>query len=181
MFRIFGLAILASASAFPIPLSSAGAPKSNTSRIETEGLIDAEIDSVWSSFTTKHGIEAWMVPHAEIDLKVGGKMRTHYNPKGVLGDAGTIENTILSFDPKRMLSIKISKTPAKFPFPNAYQATWSVLYFDAVSPSQTRVKIVMQGYGDNEESQKLRQFFVKGNAFTLTKLKEHFEKKATGE
>lgn len=156
----------------------AGEAKQDKSRIVTEGMIDAPLADVWKAFTTKEGIESWMVAHGEIDLKIGGRMRTHYNPKGTLGDESTIENTILSFDPERMISIKISKTPKGFPFTNAYKSTWTVVYFDAVAAKRTRVKVVMQGYGDDEESQKMRQFFDKGNAFTLKKLQEHFKKAA---
>lgn len=156
----------------------AGEPRSDTSRIVTEGIVDASLDKVWHVWTTKAGLEACIVAQAEIDLRVGGAMRTHYDPKGKLGDAKSIENTILSFDPKRMLSIKIHKTPDTFPFPNAFKSTWTVLYFDRIADNQTRLRIVMQGFGDNEESQKMRQFFEKGNDFTLKKLQKHFQKKS---
>src|SRR5436305_8669500 len=120
----------------------------------TEGVLDAAPEVVWKALTTKEGLEAWMVAHAEIDLKVGGKMRTHYDPKGKLGDPKTIENTILSFDPKRMLSIKATKPPAGFPFPNAIKTMWTVIYFDPVGPQRTKVRIVGLGFGDNEEAKK---------------------------
>ena len=53
--------------------------------------------------------------HADVDLKVGGKMLTHYDPKGRIGDPDTIENTILSFEPKRMLSIKVANPAGEVP------------------------------------------------------------------
>ena len=39
-------------------------------------------------------------------------MRANYNPDGRIGDVGTIENAILSFDPPRMISIKVAKEQA---------------------------------------------------------------------
>ena len=57
-----------------------------------EGVVAAPVDKVWAAFTTREGQESWMVAHSDIELKVGGRMRTHYDPKGVLGDAKTIEN-----------------------------------------------------------------------------------------
>jgi uncharacterized protein YndB with AHSA1/START domain len=96
-------------------------------RLVHEGVVQASLDEVWKAFTTNKGQESWNVAHAEIDLRVGGKMRTHYSPKGKLGDSGTIENTILSYDPKRMLSIKVSKTPKGFPFPKAIKSMWTVI------------------------------------------------------
>ena len=78
-------------------------PEVEANELVTEGMIGAPVDAVWAAFTTKEGQESWNVAHAEIDLKIGGKMRTHYDPAGRIGDPNTIENTILCFEPKRML------------------------------------------------------------------------------
>lgn len=137
-------------------------------------VIDGSVDEVWMAFTTKKGIESWMVPVAEIELKVGGKMRTSYDATSTLRDGKTIENTILSFDPKRMLSIKATKPPEGFPFAEAIKSMWTVIYFDELGPKQTRVTVVGLGYGTDEESKKLREHFDKGNAFTLEQLRKRF-------
>ncbi len=142
--------------------------------LEHEGIVDAPVDEVWAAFTTKKGLESWMVPHAEIDLRVNGKMRTNYHADGAIGDPNTIENTILSFDPKRMLSLKATKPPENFPFKNAIKGTWSVMYFDALGPKRTRIRVVGLGYGTDEESMKMRSFFDMGNAWTIRKLQEKF-------
>ena len=139
-----------------------------------EGIIHASVDDVWAAFTTKDGLESWMVAHAEIDLRIDGKMRTNYQADGAIGDSNTIENTILSFDPKRMLSIKATKPPANFPFKSAIKSTWSVMYFDALSPKRTRLRIIGLGYGTDEEATKMRAFFEMGNAWTISKLQEKF-------
>jgi uncharacterized protein YndB with AHSA1/START domain len=146
----------------------------DASRQITEGIIDAPLDAVWAAMTTKEGQEAWNVAHAEIDLKVGGKMRTHYDAKGKIGDPNTIENLILCFEPQRMLTIKVGTPPEKFPFKEAVKNVWHVLYFEEAGPKQTRLRLVGLGYGSDEESQKLRAFFEKGNAYTLKKMQEHF-------
>src|SRR5205814_9160179 len=93
-------------------------------------VVDAPVQEVWNALTTSAGAESWMVAHAEIDLKVGGTMRTHYSKEGKLGDPGTIENMIICYDPQRMLSIKTTKTPERFPFKNAIQQMWTVIYLD---------------------------------------------------
>jgi len=142
-----------------------------------EGTVAAPVADVWAAFATKAGQESWMVAHSEIDLKIGGKMSTHYDPKGVIGDPKTIENTILCYEPERMLSIKVSKPPEGFPFPNAVKNMWTVIYFEADGPTATRVRIVGLGFGDDEESKKMRAFFDLGNAFTLQKLQERFAPK----
>jgi len=144
--------------------------------LRSEGIVDAPIEAVWNAFTTKEGIESWMVPHAEIDLRVGGKMRTTYDPNGVIGDDSTIENTILSFDPPHMLSIKATKPPADFPMKEAIKNMWSVIYLDSVDSKRTRITVVGMGYGDDEASQTLRKHFDAGNAWTINKLQERFGK-----
>jgi uncharacterized protein YndB with AHSA1/START domain len=142
-----------------------------------EAVIDAPIDAVWAALTTNEGQESWNVAHAEIDLKIGGKMRTHYDPKGRIGDPNTIENTILCFEPKRMLAIQVINPPEKFPYKNAIKNMWTVLHFEDVGPSRTRLRLISTGYGTDEESKKLRNFFDKGNAYTLQKLQEKFADK----
>ena len=115
--------------------------------------------------------------HAEIELKIGGKMRTHYDAKGRIGDPNTIETTILCFEPKRMLAIQVINPPEKFPYKNTIKKMWTVLYFEDAGPSRTRVRLVGTGYGADEESKKLRNFFDRGNAYTLKKLQEKFADK----
>src|SRR2546423_7715630 len=86
-------------------------------RLVHEGIVKAPIDQVWTAYTTKAGLESWMVAHAEIELKLGGKMKTRYDPKGTVDDAKAIENTILSYEPLHMVSFKVTKAPQGFPFP----------------------------------------------------------------
>lgn len=139
-----------------------------------EAIVNAPVSKVWAAFTTSQGLESWMTAHATIDLRVGGKMRTQYDPKGSVTDDGAIENTILSFEPGRMLSIKVSKAPAKFPFPEAIKQMWTVIYFEPIDEKSTRVREVSLGFGSDEESLKMREFFDRGNAYTMKKLQEHF-------
>jgi len=146
--------------------------------ISHEGIVEASVDRVWAAFTTSDGLRSWLAPHAEIELRVGGLMRTNYNPKGQLGDPGTIENMILSFEPQRMISIKVAKPPANFPFPNAVREMWTVLYFSPAGPARTTVREVTLGFGPDPESQRMRAFFNKGNASTLSQLQHRFAGKS---
>ena len=91
----------------------------NDDRLVHEVIVNAPLDQVWAAYTTKAGLESWMVAHAEIELKIGGTMKTQYDPKGTVEDAQAIENTILSYEPMHMLSFKVTKAPQGFPFPNA--------------------------------------------------------------
>ena len=146
--------------------------------IAHEGVVEAPLSDVWDAFTTSEGLRSWLAPHAEIDLRVGGLMRTNYNPQGQLGDPQTIENAILSFEPQRMISIKVAKAPANFPFPNAVQQMWTVLYFAPAGASRTTVREVSLGFSSDPESQRMRAFFNQGNATTLSQLQKHFTRRA---
>jgi uncharacterized protein YndB with AHSA1/START domain len=152
-------------------------PESSASELVTEGVVTAPVDAVWAALATKEGQESWNVAHAEIELKIGGRMRTHYDAAGRIGDPNTIENIILAFEPRRLLVLQVQNPPEKFPYKTAVKKMWTVIYFEDAGPSLTRLRLVGTGYGDDEESQKLRKFFEYGNAYTLKKLQEKFAAK----
>jgi uncharacterized protein YndB with AHSA1/START domain len=145
-----------------------------------EAIVDAPLAEVWNVWATSEGLRLWMAPHAEIDLRVGGLMRANYNPDGKLGDSQTIVNTVLSFEPQRMISIKVVKTPDGFPFPNAITQMWSVIYFTEVDGNKTVVREVSLGFSSDNESQRMREFFERGNATTMSQLQRHFANKEKG-
>ncbi|HEX7720096.1 MAG TPA: SRPBCC domain-containing protein [Woeseiaceae bacterium] len=143
----------------------------DVSPVVSEGIIDASVETVWDAWTTGEGLRSWLAPHASMDLRIGGLMRTNYDPAGALGDAQTIENSILSFDPGRMLSIKVARTPAGFPFERAIEKMWTVIYFEPEGTERTRLKVISLGFDTDEESQRMRAFFEQGNAATIEQLK----------
>ncbi len=144
------------------------------STLRHSAIVDGPVADVWTAFTTKEGLESWMVAQADIDLRVGGKMRTRYAAGGTLGDAETIENTILSFEPGKMISIRATKPPHSFPYQTVIQAMWTVVDFEEVAAHRTRVTVTSMGFGNDEESLKMREHFDKGNAWTLDKLRAKF-------
>jgi hypothetical protein len=119
-----------------------------------------------------------MAPHVDVELKIGGKLKTQYDAKGSVDDATAVENTILSYEPFRMLSIKATKAPDGFPFPNAIKNMWTVIYFSPVGRQRTRIRIVSMGFRSDDESRKMREFFDRGNAFTLKQLQQRFVHKS---
>lgn len=151
-------------------------PAKAAESIVAEGVINAPVDAVWSAWTTTVGLKAWLAPHADMDLKIDGLMRSNYDPNGRLGDPGTIENKVLAYEPERMLSIKVAKAPERFPFKTKISDMWTVLYFQATADGRTTLRIVGLGFGADDESQRMKEFFRQGNAFTLTQLQKHFQR-----
>jgi uncharacterized protein YndB with AHSA1/START domain len=119
-------------------------------------------------------MESWMTSHAEIELKIGGLMKTQYDPKGTVNDSSAIHQVILSYDPMEMLSFQVVKAPEQFPFPKAIKEMWTVVYFQPKGEKETFVRITCSGFSENSESMKMREFFDKGNAFTLQELQKRF-------
>jgi len=146
----------------------------NVSPIVAEAVIEAPLKNVWEAWVTSEGLERWLAPHAAIDLRLNGLMRSNYNLNATLDDPSTIENRIISFEPEKMLSIRVTKAPDNFPFPNAISEMWTVLYFEAVNTKQTKLRIVGLGFNLSDESQSMRKFFEQGNMTTLQQLQNYF-------
>lgn len=141
-------------------------------RVTYEATIDADIDSVWQAFSTEEGLQKWMAPVIKLDFRVGGTIKSNYNESGEIGDETTIENTILAFDPKRMIALKATGFPEGFPFKEVAEKTWSVFYFEELPSSKTKITIVGLGYTDDPLSKQMRSFFEEANKSVLEKLED---------
>lgn len=141
-----------------------------------EGIVDAPIQDVWKVWSTSEGYRALGVALAELDLRPGGVIRSRYKPDGRLGDEQTIENEILAYDPPRMIAIRIRKTPADFPFKEAWKHMWTVVTLTPLDGNRTHLRVSSLGYGSDPESLAMRRFFESGNEHTLKTLAASFAK-----
>lgn len=144
--------------------------------IVTSTVIHATPREVWKAWTTDAGITGWMVASGKVDLRIGGSLTTSYTKGSTLDGPDVIVNTILAFDPERMLTIKTSRTPENFPFKEAMKKCWTVIYFESMEDEKTRVTVRMNGYTHDAESQKMKDFFRHGNQVTLDALAKYFAK-----
>ncbi|MFZ6818533.1 SRPBCC family protein [Undibacterium sp. Ji22W] len=162
--------------AISVALATSLATAAELPPIEAIGVVNAPVREVWKAWTTADGLKAWLAPHAEFDLRLGGLMRTNYSKSGSLSDDGTIENRVLAFESERMIAIQVSRAPTKFPFPNAVKNMWTVLYFLPDGESRTTLRIVGLGFSDDPESAKMREFFKRGNEYTLSELQKYYQR-----
>jgi uncharacterized protein YndB with AHSA1/START domain len=139
-----------------------------------DGLVPAPIDEVWKVFSTSQGYTVLGPALAEVDLRVGGTIRSRYRADGTLGDAETIENVILAYEPPTMLALRIQKPPATFPFKEAWKKPWTVITLTPVDGGHTRVRVASLGYGSDDDSLAMRRFFESGNQQTIEALRRHF-------
>ena len=140
-----------------------------------EAVINAPVEKVWAAFTTGEGYTSLGVAKASVDLRVGGSIRSSYNPESTLDDEHTIVNTILAYEPERMLAMRNTKAPADFPLGPALQKTWSVTNLEPLGPDATRVVITGYGWGDDELSRQAYAFFKQGNQQVLDAMKASLE------
>jgi uncharacterized protein YndB with AHSA1/START domain len=157
-----------------LAMTQASVAPALTEPLVAQAVVDAPADKVWEAFTTKEGIESWMVTSGDVDLRIGGLMRTTYRRGADLDGETAIHQTILSIDPGRMLSFRTIKSPKDFPFAQAISKSWTVVYLDPVETGRTRVTIKMLGYDSDPESQKMHAFFEVGNKATLDALVRRF-------
>jgi uncharacterized protein YndB with AHSA1/START domain len=139
-----------------------------------EGVVDAPLEEVWKIFATSEGYKALGPALAEVELAVGGTIRSRYRADGTLGDAETIENTILAYEPPTMMALRIAKPPQSFPFKNSWKSTWTVITLAPVEGGKTLVRVASLGYGADEESVQMRRFFEAGNQMTIESVRRHF-------
>ncbi|HEY7191773.1 MAG TPA: SRPBCC domain-containing protein [Vicinamibacterales bacterium] len=142
-----------------------------------EGTINAPIAEVWKVWSTSEGYKTVGVALADVDLRVGGLIRSRYAADGTLGDEQTIENEILAFEPPRMIAFRIHKTPSNFPFKDAWKHTWTVVTLTALPDGRTHMRAASLGFGSDPESMAMRRFFERGNAQTLETMAAHFERR----
>lgn len=135
-----------------------------------EMVMPAPPAEVWPLFATTEGLASWLAPVAAIDLRIGGLWESSYRPDARIGDPGNIHNRILSHNPEKMLSIAVDRAPPGFPEPELVRTVWTVIDFEAIGRSRTRVRVSMIGYRQGEGYDRLYAMFKAGNAQTLQAL-----------
>ncbi len=164
----FVVAVLASTLAAPRPVPAEEDPLVN------EAIIDGPASEIWRMITTKAGLESWAVPHAEIDLRTGGYLRTNHNKNGRIGDDMTVSNLILAITPRRMVSLQVAETPKAIPFADALQGTWYQVFLTPLPDGRTKVRCEGRGFAGGPMGYAARAFVDRCNALGLDDLKKIF-------
>ena len=96
----------------------------------------APIEDVWKAYTTADGWTAWAAPKAEIDLRVGGIIRTAY--QGEIGGSNTNTLHIVNYVPERVLTLRaeLSRNWPQIMQEDAAKLT-NVVLFDEIADSRT--------------------------------------------
>lgn len=139
-----------------------------------EAVVPATPEAVWEAISTEAGWMSWAVPFARIDLRLGGRIETSYDPLAKAGDPANILSRILAYLPGRMIAFQAERAPPGFPHPEQLQGLFSVLEVVSQGQGASRVSVSGVGYTDSPAHLELRDFFEQGNAWTLERLVERF-------
>ena len=171
-------AILLGALAVPAPSPAAPSPKAVQPKGDfiREAVIDGAPDDVWRLITTERGIESWLAPHAEVDLRVGGLIRTHQDRNGRIGDPQTLVNRVVALTPRRMITVQVDRAPEAYMWAGAVVGTEYDVYVDPAGRGKTRVRCVGRGFPGGPMGYALRSLFEQGMALALNQLARTAEK-----
>ncbi len=144
-----------------------------------EFIVNVPLDSVWNAFTTKKGWESAFVAISEVDLRVGGSIKSSYNKNATIGDSTTIVNHIVNYVPKKILTLQ-AELSDHFPefMKKDAKDFYNVIYFKAISDHKTKVESYGIGYKNIPKYLSLLKFFIKGNEDSYLNLIKYLE---TGE
>jgi uncharacterized protein YndB with AHSA1/START domain len=140
----------------------------------TEAVVNAPLATVWDLFTTAAGYQALGAAKADVELRLGGRIRLHNDTNGSLDDAHSMHREILTFDPQHMLSTRPVQVPASFADRDAFLRTWTVIYFDSIAGATTHVRVVTHGFDDSPASQAARAATERRHRATLDGLVKRY-------
>lgn len=144
--------------------------------LEEEVWVEAPVEAVWDAYTTSAGYMAWAAPLAEVDLRVGGLIRTNYAAGGALGDENTNTLHITAYVPLQLLTLRaeLNKNWPDLMKQDADRLSNTIL-FDRMGPRLTRIRSYGIGYRDTPEYSALMKFFIQANRGLYKVLKAHLE------
>lgn len=139
-----------------------------------EVSFEAPVEDVWRAYTTAEGWTAWASPKAEIDLRVGGTIRTSY--QGEIGGSNTNTLHIVNYVPEKLLTLRaeLSSNWPEIMQEDADRLS-NVILFDETGVGVTRIQSFGIGYTDAPEYDQLMGFFIKANEGLYQNLRAYLE------
>ncbi|HQR72435.1 MAG TPA: SRPBCC domain-containing protein [Burkholderiaceae bacterium] len=140
--------------------------------IEKSVVVEATLDQVWDSWTTREGIVGFFAPDAKIEPRVGGAFQIYIDPTAEPGMKGADEMRFMALQPKKMISFDWNAPPS---LPEARaQRTFVTVRFEPVSEKQTRVTLHHTGWGEGGEWDKAYAYFDRAWGNVLANLQKRW-------
>jgi len=145
--------------------------------LRIESLVPASPGEVWKAFATEEGLKKWVAPVVALDLRIGGSLSTHYDPKASIGSPGTIRLGIVNYLEGQLMTYKINLTSSFSAKLRAEdQNLQEVIQIAPWTNGTTKVISSMVGWGTGKDWDDTYDFFAKGNAWTYRQLVKCFAK-----
>jgi hypothetical protein len=144
--------------------------------LSQELVINVPLQKVWEAYTTAEIWKEWVSPVVEMDFRVNGTIRSHYDPAASIGDEGTIIIHILNYLPDKQITMQaeIGKGFPEFIREHA-KNLYSIVEFERIHDSSTRIRLIGIGYRNDPQWLEFMKFFIQGNEMTLNNLKNFLE------
>jgi uncharacterized protein YndB with AHSA1/START domain len=140
--------------------------------IEKSVVVDATIDQVWDSWTTREGIIAFFAPDAKVEPRVGGAFQIYFDPLAEPGLKGADDMRYMALQPKKMISFDWNSPPS---LPEVRgERTFVIVRFDPVSDKQSRVSVHHTGWGEGGQWDKSYAYFERAWANVLANLQKRW-------
>ena len=139
--------------------------------------VAAPLHKVWKFYTTSEGWRAWIAPVAEVDFRVGGTIRTHYDPQGKIGGPNTITLHIINYVPGRLITLQSEPNERMRGVSLEEQKDlFNVIGFEALDDKRTRVTSHGIGYRNLPGHREVLDYFKRANGSHYQKLIKALEK-----
>jgi uncharacterized protein YndB with AHSA1/START domain len=137
-------------------------------------IINAPVARVWDAWTTSEGAEAFFAPRCIIEARPGGKYEMLFDLDEVPGKQGGEGNVVMAFQSGKMLSISWNAPPE---YPDIrIQRTHVVVFLEPINPSQTKVILHHDGWGEGAEWDAVFEYFERAwTKIVLPRLKYRFD------
>lgn len=142
-------------------------------------IVDASLDAAWKAFATTDGFTRWAVSSGEVTPGNGGAMEFGFGKNFKPGDPTNVLNRIDIYLPDQMIAWHNEHVPAGGPMdPETFGKVRSVIAFDAIDATHTKVTQTVIGFGDDAKFDALYQHLRGGNAAYLAMLANNFHETA---
>jgi uncharacterized protein YndB with AHSA1/START domain len=149
-------------------------PASGAERaIEKSVVVEATLDDVWGSWTTREGIIGFFAPDARVEPRVGGAFAIYIDPLAEPGMKGADDMRFMALQPKKMISFDWNAPPS---LPEARaQRTFVTVRFEPLGERQTRVTLHHTGWGDGGEWDKAYAYLDRAWGNVLANLQKRWK------
>lgn len=145
----------------------------NPLTLQFEKIIPAPLESVWQAWTTEAGVRTFFAPQCAIDLRPGGRYEMYFDLEAPPGSCGGEGCVMLAIEDQAMLSFTWN-APPELPSIRS-QRTHVTVYFTSIDPAKTKVTLIHDGWGSNEDWQRARKYFMRAwGEVVLPRLEKRF-------